>query len=155
MGGFEPISATIMALNLANQFASRNSQQKQQMAAQEASNAAQTQQLVAAQAIGKQRRDGDLKTAMASRRALLGAGGLGAADGSGKALLLGLTKSADADAAASDQAYAFRSDGLASRLAADRQRSLLDIEDNRRRAILGLAPAGLTLANSLSERVSK
>jgi hypothetical protein len=149
MGTFTP---ALIALQAADMIASHGNQQKAgkaQIEAQEAQAALQTQQLAAAQAVDKQRRDNDLRTAMASRRALLGAGGLGSADGSGRALLLGLTKSADEEAAVGGMDSRFRLDSLNARLGAQRQLNLLEMSDNRRRTAIGLVPKTLQLGNSI------
>lgn len=132
--------------------------QELQAAEAEARRRAETNQTEAAlrleglradQAAESAKRRDALRRAQARARALLGARGTGTASGSGSAVLQGLAAETARDAAFAGEEFAIRADSI--RLGADsaRERDLLRLAEQRRKAQLDSLRDGLGLSRRL------
>ena len=132
MGGFNPISAVLAPVTTLAGLAQNASQAKRQyklneriIAEQEANRRAT---IVLENEEAARTRQQALKRTVARQRALYGAQGIDASDGSGEAVLLGLLSESEAEKAYRDRLDALRNQALAQDSHAKRQRNLLSMD---------------------------
>lgn len=132
-------------------LAAQQQQRNQEKAIQASQTAAEqdaqlrSQQLQDASEIESEQRQRNLRAAMASQRAAMAAGGLSSTEGSGRALLVGLTKQADLQGTAQDSGTAYRLNGIGQSLDQTRQRNLLALSGKGSGGALGYASTALSL----------
>lgn len=152
MGGYALIAmAAIQAVQMVSSQREESSAAKQQANAQDATYARQRSQMEAAHKIEEDRRARDLKSSQASARAAMGASGAASAGGgSAQAVLNGLAKRSDEDAAEAHSTYAYRlADNDAERSHSNRM-NLLNRQAQKRKQWLDGANLGMNTYSSFA-----
>ena len=146
------LSGASVGLNLlqrSQELQAAESEARRRARTDEADAALRLEDLRTDQAADSARRRDALRRAQARTRALLGARGTGTASGSGVAVLQGLAAETARDAAFADQEFALRAGSIGLGADSARERDLLRLTEQRRRAQLDSLRDGLGLTRRL------